>query len=115
MSKSQDPKNYTLYSGTYSYKPKKGVPTPPSPDHKQPLPDLLRQLPVCLVFQTLLDFQGPVMKIVKQLRAELKTNDTQNKDWGRLLQSSSAFQVKITIRARNKFYVIKILKETRTG
>ena len=55
------------------------------------------------------------MKIAKQLRAELKTNDTQNKDWGRLLQSSSAFQVKITIRARNKFYVIKILKETRTG
>ena len=81
----------------------------------KPLPDLLRQLPVCLVFQTLLDFQGPVMKIVKQLRPELTTNDTRNKDWARLLQSSGAFQVKITIHARNKFYVIKILKETRTG
>ena len=55
------------------------------------------------------------MKIVKQLRAELKTNDTRHKHWGRLLQSSGAFQVKITIHARNKFYVIKILKETRTG
>lgn len=57
----------------------------------QPLPDLLRQLPVCLVFQTLLDFQGPLMKIVKQLRAELKTNNTRNKDWGILLQSRGAF------------------------
>ena len=110
------------------------------------------------------------MKIVKQLRAERKTNDTRNIgrdpfnqnsnrsdrekrttskggpvfsklfrldrtdplsfgpkfpeglvewiapiDWRRLLQSSGAFQVKITIHARNKFYVIKILKETRTG
>ena len=55
------------------------------------------------------------MKIVKQLRAELKTSDTRNKGWGRLLRRSGAFQVKITIHARNKFYVIKILKETRTG
>ena len=55
------------------------------------------------------------MKIVKQLRAERKTNDTRNIDWRRLLQSSGAFQVKISIHARNKFYVIKILKETRTG
>ena len=79
------------------------------------LPDLLRQLPVCLVFQTLLDFQGPVLKIVKQLRAELKTNKTRNKGWGRFLQSSGAFQVKITMYARNKFYVIKMLKKMRPG
>ena len=78
------------------------------------LPDLLRQLPVCLVFQTLLDFQGPVLKIAKQLRAELKTNNTRKKGWGRLLRSSGAFQVKITMYARNNFYVIKMLKETHT-
>lgn len=47
------------------------------------------------------------MKIVKQLRAELKTNNTRNKDWGILLQSRGAFKVKITIYTRNK--------ETRTG
>ena len=55
------------------------------------------------------------MKIVKQLRAELKTSDTRNKGWGGLLRSSGAFQVKITIHARNKFYVIKMLKETHTS
>ena len=55
------------------------------------------------------------MKIVKQLRAELKANNTRNKRWGRLLRSSGAFQVKITIYACKKFYVIKMPKETRTG
>ena len=55
------------------------------------------------------------MKIVKQLRAELKTNDTRNKGWNRFLRRSGAFQDKITMYARNNFYVMKMLKETHTG